>query len=333
MTWILGDACKRQIHEDYELGRELGAGSYGVVRLGTHRSDGTRCAIKSIKKDNCYIRDLKNELFALNLLSDYACIPDLVATYEDRLHIHLVLELATGGSFFERLPQLVGFSELEAANYMKQMVEIVKYCHDHGVIHRDLKPENWLMKTDEADAQLMLCDFGFATFVKRDQPLREMVGTPEYVAPEVEEGNGYDQKADVWSLGNTLHLMLSGYRVLGGNQLCFGLQPWPAISDNAKNLVSRMLDPEPSSRIALGEVLAHPWLLGHALNSKFLLFYCLRCLHTCYSVFGFSCGTSINPHPNLISESTKIQLSFRYVSVQANYIKIQILLIKQHTLS
>jgi calcium-dependent protein kinase len=99
------------------------------------------------------------------------------------------------------------FGEKQASEYMKQLFEAINHCHANGIIHRDIKPENiMLIKND----QIKLIDFGLSKIKSNDQKLQEKVGTPYYMAPEVLESN-YNEKADIWSLGVILYVLVSGY--------------------------------------------------------------------------------------------------------------------------
>jgi len=130
--------------------------------------------------------------------------------------LYLVLELVTGGELFRLLVRERGFSEDRARFFFKQLVEGVKECHDQGICHRDLKPENLLL---DSNGDLKITDFGLSALHNNNenatqtstQMLHTTCGSPNYVAPEILKGEGYDgRKADVWSMGVIAYVLATG---------------------------------------------------------------------------------------------------------------------------
>jgi calcium-dependent protein kinase len=146
-------------------------------------------------------------------------------------------------------------------------------CHKHGVMHRDLKPENFLFDDMKETAHLKAIDFGLSVFFKPGQRFSEIVGSPYYMAPEVLKRN-YGQEIDVWSAGVILYILLCGVppfwaeteqgvaQAIIRSVVDFRRDPWPKVSENAKDLVKKMLDPDPKRRPTAQQVLDHPWLLN-----------------------------------------------------------------------
>uniref|UniRef100_A0A7N0THB6 Calcium-dependent protein kinase n=1 Tax=Kalanchoe fedtschenkoi TaxID=63787 RepID=A0A7N0THB6_KALFE len=144
-------------------------------------------------------------------------------------------------------------------------------CHKHGVIHRDLKPENFLFGNEKETAPLKAIDFGLSIFFKSGEKFTEIVGSPYYMAPEVLK-RYYGPEVDVWSAGVILYILLCGVppfwaeteqgvaQAIIRSVVDFKRDPWPKVSDNAKDLVRKMLNPDPKSRLTAQEVLDHPWL-------------------------------------------------------------------------
>ncbi|KAH9625705.1 hypothetical protein KSS87_004112, partial [Heliosperma pusillum] len=145
-------------------------------------------------------------------------------------------------------------------------------CHSLGVMHRDLKPENFLFDSTDEDAVLKSTDFGLSVFFKPGDTFTDVIGSPYYVAPEVLRKR-YGPEIDVWSAGVILYILLSGvppfwaetesgiFRQILHGKLDFGSDPWPSISDSAKDLIRRMLDRDPKQRLTAYEVLCHPWIV------------------------------------------------------------------------
>ncbi|XP_008679475.1 calcium-dependent protein kinase 21 isoform X1 [Zea mays] len=185
--------------------------------------------------------------------------------------VHLVMELCEGGELFDRIVARGHYSERAAAAVFGTIVDVVRLCHSNGVIHRDLKPENFLFANKSEDSQLKVIDFGLSVFFSPGDRFTEVVGSAYYMAPEVLKRN-YGPEVDVWSAGVILYILLCGVppfwgdndekiaqAVLRGN-IDFNREPWPRVSANAKDLIRRMLDPNPSTRLTARQVLEHPWL-------------------------------------------------------------------------
>lgn len=125
-------------------------------------------------------------------------------------HLGIVMEYASGGELFDRIVKIGRFSEDEARYFFQQLISGVEFCHKSGVCHRDLKLENTLLDGSPAPL-LKICDFGYSKSMLMDSQPKSTVGTPAYIAPEVLSKKKYDgHKADVWSCGVTLYVMLVG---------------------------------------------------------------------------------------------------------------------------
>lgn len=138
-------------------------------------------------------------------------------------------------------------------------------------MHRDLKPENFLFANNKETSPLKAIDFGLSVFFRPGERFTEIVGSPYYMAPEVLKRN-YGPEIDVWSAGVILYILLCGIppfwaeteqgvaQAIIRSVVDFKREPWPKVSDNAKDLVKRMLDPDPKRRLTAQGVLDHPWL-------------------------------------------------------------------------
>ena len=121
------------------------------------------------------------------------------------------MHLCKGGELLDRLHKQKNsrYTEKQACKYIREMLHAVRYCHDKNIVHRDLKLENFLLDTEEADSSIKLIDFGLSSYFEKSQLLRQAVGTPYYVAPEVLRGS-YTAKCDIWSLGVIAYMLVSG---------------------------------------------------------------------------------------------------------------------------
>ncbi|CAN1266022.1 Calcium-dependent protein kinase 30, partial [Linum perenne] len=264
-----------RIGDKYILGRELGRGEFGITYLCTDRETKESLACKSISKRKLRtavdVEDVRREVSIMSSLPEHPNIVKLRATYEDLENVHLVMELCEGGELFDRIVARGHYSERAAATVARTIAEVVRMCHDNGVIHRDLKPENFLFANKKENSPLKAIDFGLSVFFKPGEKFTEIVGSPYYMAPEVLKRN-YGQEVDVWSAGVILYILLCGVppfwaeteqgvalSILRG-VLDFKREPWPQISESAKGLVRQMLEPDPSKRLTAQQVLDHPWI-------------------------------------------------------------------------
>mmetsp|Transcript_17987 Transcript_17987/g.12924 ORF Transcript_17987/g.12924 Transcript_17987/m.12924 type:complete len:133 (+) Transcript_17987:301-699(+) len=115
-----------------------------------------------------------------------------------------------GGELFDRIVEKENYSEKEASETIRPIVDCIKYCHDIGLIHRDLKPENLLYETTEEKSIIKVSDFGVARFVNNELATTAC-GTPSYLAPEMTMGGGYGKEVDMWSIGIVIYIMLCGF--------------------------------------------------------------------------------------------------------------------------
>ncbi|CAO2826745.1 unnamed protein product [Amaranthus hypochondriacus] len=264
-----------RITDKYIIGRELGRGEFGVTYLCTDRETKDRLAVKSISKRKLRtaidVEDVRREVAIMSTLPVHSNIVRLKAVYEDNEAVHLVMELCEGGELFDRIVARGHYSERAAATVAKTVAEVVKMCHDNGVMHRDLKPENFLFANKKENSALKAIDFGLSVFFRPGERFTEIVGSPYYMAPEVLRRN-YGPEVDVWSAGVILYILLCGVppfwaeteqgvalAILRG-VIDFKREPWPQISESAKSLVKQMLDPDPNKRLSAQQVLEHPWI-------------------------------------------------------------------------
>eukprot|EP00300_Choanocystis_sp_HF-7_P023789 c2501_g1_i1.p1 GENE.c2501_g1_i1~~c2501_g1_i1.p1 ORF type:complete len:484 (+),score=125.76 c2501_g1_i1:35-1453(+) len=262
---------KARIVNKYNLTRKLGSGSYGVVMLGTNTETQERVAVKVIRKDKIKGRGmsemLKREITTMKRINH----PNVVKIYEvlaTKAEIFIVMELVEGGDLLDRIERKGYLSEPEAMRFFASMVQAVQVCHDHDVCHRDLKPDNMMLTLDK---QIKITDFGMAVLDQDTESanlLDTICGTPNYVAPEVLAGQGYDgKKADVWSLGCVLFVMMVGELPFDGQraQMFRDIQngrhaPFPKhLSKTACEFIDYVLRPNPQERPGLLDIQHHPF--------------------------------------------------------------------------
>ncbi|KAG5252971.1 calcium-dependent protein [Salix suchowensis] len=259
----------------YSLGRKLGQGQFGTTFLCVEKATGKEFACKTIAKRKLTtqedVEDVRREIQIMHHLEGHPNVIKIVDAYEDAVAVHVVMELCSGGELFDRIVQKGHYTEKKAAELARLIVGVVEACHSLGVMHRDLKPENFLFVSQEEDSSLKTIDFGLSVFFRPGDTFTDVVGSPYYVAPEVLR-KLYGPKCDVWSAGVIVYILLSGVppfwdeseqgifeQVLKG-ELDFESEPWPNISESAKDLVRKMLARDPKKRLTAHEVLCHPWV-------------------------------------------------------------------------
>eukprot|EP00250_Pteridium_aquilinum_P004089 c14325_g1_i1 orf=948-2288(+) len=255
----------------YELGRVLGEGTFAKVKYARNIETGQSVAIKILDKEKVFkdnlVDQIKREISTMKLVKH----PNVVQLYEimaSKSKIYFVLEYVSGGELFNRIASKGKLREDEARKYFQQLINAVDFCHSRGVYHRDLKPENLLL---DAQLNLKVSDFGLSALpqhLRDDGLLHTTCGTPNYVAPEVIIHKGYDgAKADLWSCGVILFVLMAGYLPFDDSNLMslyrkihkadVRFPPW--FSSGARRLITRILNPNPKSRITIPQIKQDSW--------------------------------------------------------------------------
>ncbi|KAI8993411.1 kinase-like domain-containing protein [Pilobolus umbonatus] len=260
----------------YRIGEKtLGVGSFAVVKECTDIRTGEKCAVKIILKKVIAGKEhmLDTELDILKKVR-HSHIVSLHDIYESIDAVYIITDLCTGGELFARIIEKGTYTEADASNLVRQMLEGLVYLHSQDIVHRDIKPENLLFKTPDEDARLLITDFGLSKLLKNNnEVLTTACGTPGYVAPEVLKGTGHGKPVDLWSVGVITYTVLSGYTPFFGedqNELFehimrgkyeYDEDYWCDISDEAKDFIDKLLTFNPKNRITAEEALKHPWIM------------------------------------------------------------------------
>ncbi|XP_026279659.1 serine/threonine-protein kinase SIK3 isoform X2 [Frankliniella occidentalis] len=252
----------------YELEKTIGKGNFAVVKLATHVVTKTQVAIKIIDKTRLDEENLKKIFREIQIMTKLRH-PNIIRLYqvmETEKIIYLVTEYASGGEIFDYLVGQGKMDESEARRVFHQIVEAVHYCHSHNVVHRDLKAENLLL---DSKMDIKLADFGFSNHFKQGQMMSTWCGSPPYAAPELFEGREYNgPKADVWSLGVVLYVLVCGTLPFDGATLqalrenvISGMFRIPFfMSMDCENLIKHMLVVEPEKRYSIKQIFRHKWM-------------------------------------------------------------------------
>ncbi|XP_069968410.1 calcium/calmodulin-dependent protein kinase type 1 isoform X3 [Bactrocera oleae] len=255
------------IEEKYNLHGLLGTGAFSEVRLAESKENpDEHFAVKIIDKKALKGKEesLENEIRVLRRFS--------ANDSENGQRV-------TGGELFDRIVEKGSYTEKDASDLIRQILEAVDYMHEQGVVHRDLKPENLLYYSPNNDSKIMISDFGLSK-MEDSGIMATACGTPGYVAPEVLAQKPYGKAVDVWSIGVISYILLCGYppfydendanlfaQILKG-EFEFDSPYWDEISESAKNFIQNLMCVNVDKRYTCKQALAHPWISGNAASNK-----------------------------------------------------------------
>ena len=267
---------------DFQILKELGAGSFGHVYLVSHKITKAQYAIKAIDKrdksnqnEKPYFRREIEVMYKIH----HPNVVKLFGHFEDNNYCYFIMEYIEKGNIYNLIPH-DGKKKLNTkivASLIKDVISAVYYLHHMKpiIIHRDIKPENVLLGEGLVSK---LTDFGWSNYMQEDEKRKTVCGTPIYLAPEIIKEEGHDEKVDIWCIGVLLFELITGNVPFQGNDLeslkenILHLRiAWPKdINTDAKNLIKKILKLDPGSRISLEEMLQHPFIsknFPNAINS------------------------------------------------------------------
>ncbi|VVB16448.1 unnamed protein product [Arabis nemorensis] len=256
--------------DKYDVGRLLGQGTFAKVYYGRSVDTNQSVAIKMIDKEKVMkvglMEQIKREISVMRIAKH----PNVVELYEvmaTKTRIYFIMEYCKGGELFNKVAKGKLRDDV-AWKYFYQLINAVDFCHSRQVYHRDIKPENLLLDDNE---NLKVSDFGLSALAdckRQDGLLHTTCGTPAYVAPEVINRKGYDGiKADIWSCGVVLFVLLAGYLPFHDSNLMemyrkigkaeFKTPSW--FAPEVRRLLCKMLDPNPETRITIAKIRESSW--------------------------------------------------------------------------
>ncbi|XP_004630846.1 myosin light chain kinase 2, skeletal/cardiac muscle [Octodon degus] len=258
----------------------LGGGKFGAVCTCTEKATGLKLAAKVIKKQTPKDKEMvmleievMNQLNHRNLIQLYAAI-------ETSTEIVLFMEYIEGGELFERIvDEDYQLTEVDTMVFVRQICDGILFMHKMRVLHLDLKPEN-ILCVNTTGHLVKIIDFGLARRYNPNEKLKVNFGTPEFLSPEVVNYDQISDKTDMWSLGVITYMLLSGLspflgdddtetlnNVLSSNWY-FDEETFEAVSDEAKDFVSKLIIKDQGARMSAAQCLAHPWLNNLAEKAK-----------------------------------------------------------------
>ncbi|TYJ51443.1 hypothetical protein B9479_007986 [Cryptococcus floricola] len=274
---------EKQFIGQWRIGRTIGKGSSGRVKIAKHAVTGKYAAIKIVPKGlilnsrmsmseagakaDKVLLGIEREIVIMKLI-DHPNVLNLYDVWETSSELYLIMEYVPGGELFDYLVKRGRLPVSEALHYFQQIIHAVDYCHRFNVCHRDLKPENLLL---DKDKNIKVADFGMAAWEAGDKMLETSCGSPHYASPEIVAGKAYHGSAsDIWSCGIILFALLTGRLPFDDDNIRALLQKVKAgvfempdeIKDPARDLLRRMLEKDPERRITMSEILTHPFFVS-----------------------------------------------------------------------
>ncbi|KAF8993679.1 kinase-like domain-containing protein [Cyathus striatus] len=283
---IAGGPPSDGLYAYYDIGTELGKGSFATVMKAMCRRTGEWYAVKMIheraSRNGTHQRkgNSNNTVFAREIsIMEKLRHPNICQLkevfFQANNEINLVLELVEGGDLLEYILKNNGLGEVDAQHITYQVCQALAYIHSKGVAHRDLKPENILL-TDHRPPIVKVADFGLAKAVDSMTMLRTMCGTPSYLAPEVvkqQNEEGYDNLVDSWSVGVIVFSMLTNAAPfiedenqpdirtrIAERRVDWSILRNADVSERAEDFIRCLLQDNPHYRMSLAEAKNHPWL-------------------------------------------------------------------------
>ena len=247
----------------------IGKGAFGEVWKVSHKITGKIYVIKVMDKlaikEQRLIDQINREIEIMYKLN-HPHVIRLINHFEDDDKFYLIMPYASKGQLYSLLRRQVRFDQRTAAQYMREVIEAVRYIHSFSpkIIHRDIKPENLLL---DENYRVLLSDFGWSNFLDDNEYRKTFCGTPEYLSPEMAKKEGHNEMVDIWALGVLMFEFLAGYAPFSGScpkELYSNIKKlkinWPVdFPPLAKNLITKILKLNPSERLSLEEILDHSW--------------------------------------------------------------------------
>eukprot|EP00249_Psilotum_nudum_P020467 c27717_g1_i3 orf=184-1776(-) len=257
---------------NYKMGKTLGIGSFGKVKIAEHAFTGYKVAIKILNKRKIKAMEMEEKVRREIKIFKLFTHPHIIRLYEvidTQTDIFVVMEYVKSGELFDYIVEKGRLSEDEARRFFQQIISGVEYCHRNMVVHRDLKPENLLL---DSKSNVKIADFGLSNVMRDGHFLKTSCGSPNYAAPEVISGKLYaGPEVDVWSCGVILYALLCGSLPFDDEnipnlfkKIKGGIYTLPShLSPGARDLIPRMLLVDPMKRVTIAEIRQHPWFQHH----------------------------------------------------------------------
>ncbi|KAJ0254010.1 SNF1-related protein kinase catalytic subunit alpha KIN11 [Hirschfeldia incana] len=267
-----GGGGMESILPNYKIGKTLGIGSFGKVKIAEHLLTRHKVAIKILNRRKIRNMQMEDKVSREIKLLRLFMHPHIIRQYEvieTPSDIYVVMEYVKSGELFDYIVEKGRLQEDEGRTFFQQIISGVEYCHRNMVAHRDLKPENLLL---DSRSNIKIVDFGLSNVMRDGHFLKTSCGSPNYAAPEVISGKLYaGPEVDVWSCGVILYALLCGTLPFDDEnipnlfkKIKGGIYTLPShLSADARDLIPRMLVVDPVKRITIPEIRQHRWFQTH----------------------------------------------------------------------
>lgn len=265
-------------HAKYTRVMDINSGTFGFVVKAAEKESGSHVAIKFLPRGRKIGSNVEREILNHKALRHPHVVQFKEVFFTDK-YLAIAMEYADQGDLFHYVRANGRLREDVARWIFQQLIFGLDYCHRKGVANRDIKLENILLQSGSRRPLVKLCDFGYSKHEDLDSIATSRVGTPDYMSPEIlrSRGGAYDAKlADLWSCGVVLYVMVVGkypfshkedaeFRVEEQHRLVLNRilelkYTLPAfLSASCADLVRRLLDPNPDTRITIPDIIQHPW--------------------------------------------------------------------------
>ena len=264
---------------DFTLIKELGVGSFGRVLLVQHNLTQAQYAIKAIDKRNKaniqekpYFRREIEIMYRIH----HPNVVKLFGHFEDNTYCYFIMEYIPGGNIYSYVPKngIRTINTQQVASIIKDVISATYFLHHMNppIVHRDIKPENVLLAEN---MRAKLTDFGWSNYMQGDIKRTTVCGTPIYLAPEMINNTGHDEKVDIWCIGVLLFELMTGQQPWQGSDVQtvkYNISRlkinWPKQMDmTAADLISKILRYNPEERISLRNMLMHPFFTKYFPNA------------------------------------------------------------------
>ncbi|XP_058506941.1 PAS domain-containing serine/threonine-protein kinase isoform X1 [Solea solea] len=262
-------ACDGQFEEEYQPLKAVGKGAFGFVWKAVRRCDGQEVVVKFISKSrivsDCWVDDpmlgrVSQEIAILTRVQHHNIVK-VLEVFENGSYFQMVMEKHGDGlDLFEFIDLQPRLDEPLASYIFRQLVAAVFYLRTKNILHRDIKDENIII---DKCFHIRLIDFGSAAMMAPGKLFYNFCGTLEYCSPEVLQGNPYEgPELEMWSLGVLLYTLLFSENPFCdvGEILAAKLRPPFPLSPDLSGMLSGLLNPEPSQRTTLDQLLLRPWI-------------------------------------------------------------------------
>ncbi|KAL0107769.1 hypothetical protein PUN28_014801 [Cardiocondyla obscurior] len=262
---------------DFDIGRPLGKGKFGNVYLAREKRSKFIIAMKVLYRSQIEDAKISHQVRREIEIQSHLRHPNILRMYGyfyDDKRIYLILEYAQKGELYKELSNQPNkrFDEERTATYIAQLADALKYCHSKSVIHRDIKPENLLLGMN---GELKIADFGWSVHApssRRDT----LCGTLDYLPPEMISGKTHNHKVDFWSVGVLCYECLVGkppFYAATNDETYINIKKlrytFPSfVSEDARDLISKLIIIDPEKRLDMDSVLSHPWIVKNRKINK-----------------------------------------------------------------